>query len=488
MEHYDNLMVLKGIGKVGNINVGLSIEPDTSLSMGLEVNYDRWDLLNDIHQTNIFDYKTTPDERIDLGNQRGELENELWVNYSLEKNLKSDRILKVSLTTGGEDETNFTKSEEVANEAFPDVIEQFLLSSDETETQRYYQGKIDFETPSFKGGTLEAGIKTDFIRYNILQKAVLRSNTITLPDNDFSMDMQKLGIYVLQNHQIKKLEYALGLRLEQFSSEAIQHSDETTFTQDYTRLFPSVQFNYLMPDQDHTLGFNYTRRINRPGFFDLNPFISYEDPLNLETGNPALRPEIADLYELNYHLGLDKTSMDVTLYSRSTTDAIQSIVNILDENRSLSTYVNIGEETSQGVEMQLEYRLNKIFKTTGTFVLGQQQYTDLGNEISYNNQKTWSMRLKQRFQLKNDWKIELTETYRAPRYQIQEKVHEMYYMNLAISKKFNNKRGSFSLGVSDLFNTRQYKYSLLTSEFEVEKRYKWQTRQIKLGLRYKIVS
>jgi len=372
--------------------------------------------------------------------------------------------------------------------SLPATVQQFLLSSDETEKQRYFQGKADFEAPFFNFGKLQTGIKADFIKYTILQKAVLRSETIILPDNDFNMDMQKLGIYLLQRHQIKKLDYSLGLRMEQFSSEALQQSNQSTFTQDYLRFFPSIQFNYLLPDNSHTIGFNYTRRINRPGFFDLNPFISYEDPLNLETGNPALRPEIANLYELTYHKEMNKLSFDLTLYRRKTRDVIQEYITALGNDQTLSSSINIGEQTHQGLEGQLEYRLNKVIRTTATFVFSEVAYRDLAYEINFEKATSWNTRLKQQFILPHQWKIEWTATYRAPRYQAQKKSHEQFYMDFVVNKKINNKKGSISIGIRDIFNTREYIYSLYTPNFEVKKNYKWQTRQITLGLRYNIFN
>jgi len=302
------------------------------------------------------------------------------------------------------------------------------------------------------------------------------------------MDMQKLGFYVIQKKRVKKLEYAVGLRLEQFSSKALQQSDNSNFTQKYIRLFPSVQLNYLRADHEQTIGLNYTRRINRPGFFDLNPYVSYGDPLNLETGNPSLEPEIADLLEVNYHQEWKSISMDLTLYNRRTSNSIQPIVQPIDNNRTLETSVNIGSENSSGVEAQLEYSANKIFKTSGSFVLAQYKYEAPENEISYNKQTTWSVRTKQEFRLNNNWKIEISETYRAPAYQIQQKRHEVFYVNIGIGKKFNNKRGSLSLSVRDVFNTRIHRVSLLTSNFEIEKTDKWQTRQITLGLKYLVLN
>ena len=474
---------------VGNFNMGVSLEPDSTLSMTLELNYDYWDFKGDSEQSSQFIFKNEETKSIELTNRQKELENELWLNYSFEKEWKSERILELSLTTGGEDENNFTQSPSDLNLTdFPTALQQFLLKSDERESQRYYQGKLNFKAPFFKFGSMETGLKADFIQYNILQKVQLRSSTIPLPDNDFSMDMQKLGIYFLQTHQLKKLEYSLGARMEQFSSKAIQRASQNTFTQKYLRLFPSIQLHYLMPDKSHHIGLNYTRRINRPGFFSLNPFVSYEDPLNLRTGNPGLRPEIADLYELNYHKSMDKWEVDVTFYRRETADAILSTVASIDNDQSLSKPVNFAQQSNQGLEAQLEYRPHSSIKAMATFVWGQVKFLDNENLIQFHKNNIWNVRFQQQFKLANNWKIDLVETYRAPRFGAQTKTQEVFYMNLGIGKKFKNKKGSFSLSVRDIFNTRQRVMLLQTPDFELKRSYKWQTRQITLGLRYLIFN
>jgi len=488
LQRYESRSTQSGLGNISNALLGFSVEPDSTTSIGLEVNFDRWDLESVNEQQQLFDYRSSDNKTIEIPNERKETEDELWMNLSLEKKLRKKQILKLSLTAGGENETNFTNSDAIDLTDLLSNAQQFLQSSDETESQRYYHGKVDYEFPFFNWGTIEAGMKADFIQYHIFQKIELRSDTILLPDNDFNMDMQKLGLYLIQKNQVKSLEYALGLRLEQFSSKAFQQADKSTFTQKYIRLFPSIQVNYLIADHEQTVGLNYTRRINRPGFFDLNPYVSYEDPLNLETGNPDLEPEIADLLEINYHQEWNPVSLDLTLYNRKTSHSIQSIVEPIDNNRTLETSVNIGSENSSGIEAMLEYRANKIFKTSGSFVLTQNKYEDAENEISYNKQSTWSVRMKQEFKLKNNWKIAFSEIYRAPSFQIQQKRHEVLYINIGIGKKFNNKRGAFSLSVRDVFNTRIHRVSLLTSDFEIERSYKWQTRQVTLGFKYIIID
>jgi len=486
LQNYENTTTQDGLGSVSNAQIGFSMEPDSTTSIGLELNFDRWDLTREVEQRNFFDYITLPDQEIILPVITTELENELWVNLSFDKKFTKKKKLNISFIAGGEDETNTSLSDDIDLNGFPDNVQQFLRRSHTDETQRYYNGKIDYETPFLNWGSLEMGAKLDLINYNIFQIVELRSDDITIPNNDFNMDMQKLGLYLIQRKKFKKLEYALGLRMEQFSSDALQKSNNNRFLQDYTRLFPSAQINYLISEEKQTFGINYTRRINRPGFFDLNPFVSYDDPLNLRTGNPALRPEIADLLELNYHQEWKRINLDLTIFQRTTTDAIQSIASFINGNTTLQTSVNIGKQKNKGIEAQFVYRPFKDFKTTNTFTLAQNSFEDNENIISYNQQTNWSLKLRQQWQLKNNWKIELTEVYRAPSYQIQLKRQRQYYMHFTLSKKFNNKKGSLSLSVSDIFNTRDYAESILTNNFEITRRWKWQTRQITLGLRYTI--
>jgi len=191
LQRYENLTNQKGVGNVSNALIGFSFEPDSTSSFGLEANFSRWDMLDEITQVNNFEYRSLENESISLLSDRGEIENELWVNLSYEKTFHKKLNLKISLTAGGEDELNFTRSEDLELFGLALNAQQFILSSDELENQRYYQGNVDYELPLSKWGTLQAGLKLDIIKYHIFQKLELQSDVLDLPDNDFDMDMNK---------------------------------------------------------------------------------------------------------------------------------------------------------------------------------------------------------------------------------------------------------------------------------------------------------
>ncbi len=488
LEGFESSMRSNGLGTISNALLGFSMAPDSSSSISLEVNYDRWDLEMDNEQVQVFDYRNAERQTVATPNQRLEVEDELWINLSLEKEFEKEQVLQASLTAGGENEQNSSSTEPLDFANLPVRAQQFLQSSDEQESQRYLTGKIDYEWPISEWGTIEAGLKADFVRYDMLQEIVLRSDTIAVPDNDFDMEMRKLGAFLLHKHSIGNLEFAFGLRLEQFVSESQQRADQSSHRLQYRRLFPSAQLNYLFRAQEQTLGLSYTKRIKRPGFFDLNPYISYEDPLNLETGNPLLEPEIANLFELNFHQEWNSVTMDMSLYHRTTKQSIQSILQGMDNNRTLASRTNIGSELSQGLEAQVEWRPNQRLKTSATFLLAQNNFEAPENEISYDKRSTYSIALKQELRLKGNWKLELSETYRAPSYQMQEQSHEVFYINFGAQRKFKDGRGAFTVSVRDILNTREYVVSLSRTDLEVQRTYKWQTRQIAIGLKYVLVD
>ena len=487
LEHYENRIVQNGLGLVSNVLIELSYAFDSTSTIGLDVNYDRWDLHNEIDQLGRFDYVNRPSELVINPFVQNELEDELWVNLAFEKQFQQQK-LTFDATVGGENETNFFETGEVGIEGNSSHTAQFLKASQEKEAQRNFQTRLNYEAPLRNWGTLEAGFKTDFVRYDILQTVQLHSNTLSIPDNDFSADLRKVGVYALQKREGQKLEYALGLRWEHFNSHTFQKANQVSFRQRFNRFFPSAQFNYLLDGRKHLLGLNYTRRINIPGFFDLNPYIAYEDPLNLSTGNPALRPEIADLFEFNYQKQWEKLNVELTLYQRFTNDAIQSVIATLDSTQTLAQPANIGIESNGGLETQIVYRPAKWLKASIGFAVSRNTFQADNHDVTYRGQYSWGIQMRQKFFLTNYWKVVVAGFYNGPSFQIQERTHENYYLNLGINKKLKNKRGTFSLAVRDVFNTRVYRYSLVTSELEVNHSAKWQTRQVVLGFSYTLLD
>lgn len=486
LRRYENLTFSKGEGLTREINAGVSYEPDTSFSMGLELTYLRWNDEAGQSQVGIFEDRSSNSTSIRLANAWFELEDEISLTLSSEKKLSGDQSLKFQFTGGGENETNRTHFN-TANVNISDTpILQSVRSSNETEDQRYYQTKLDYSKQLMEGITLEAGIVMDVFNININQDlAFFESGDI---DNRFKIEMDKYGGYALIENKRTRFEYALGLRYEQFSSTSLEKSTDSTFTQRFKNLFPSFQWKYSLGTSDHSLGFNFTRRINRPSFWEVSPFLSYTDPLNLETGNPYLRPEFAYLYEMTFSGSWGQLAVDITGFRRTTKDIIQRTTSSIGENRLLISFANFGTQHADGIEINTLFDVSEKIALEANGSTYRTLFEDAIQAIFFQERWNWQIRFKQRFRLEHNWTIDLTQYYRAPRYGSQSVSLSQYYLNLGIQKSFNQKRGIATLSFTDVFDSRVFGSRIVGENFNLVNNYKFQTRALRLSLRYKILD
>jgi outer membrane receptor protein involved in Fe transport len=489
LEAYQNLIESNGINLRTNLDAGVSFQPDSLTTIDLELNYTRWDDDDDALQTNRLRYRDSrPDEEFINKSERQELENEATVSLSMLKKFKQGQKVSFLLSAGGEDEDNSTRFDELDNSQIPEIAQNFLRTSLEEESQRLYQIKADYETPFFDFGDFETGFKLDFIEYDILQQITFQDEELNIADNDFEIEQEKYGVYFIQKNKFNQFEYALGVRFEHFESDGFQQSTQEPFQQRNTRLFPSLNMLYRFKAPQHSVGISFSQRINRPGFFDVNPFISFTDPVNLQTGNPNLEPEIATLLETNYQFKIGSFNTDLTGFYKHTDEVIQAIANDIGNGQTLQTLTNFDSREDLGLEMLLSFKNTGIFSSNATFNLTHSKFRDIDTTISFNNATAWGFRTDQRIQTKNNWMVEFVQTYRAPRFEPQRETKSQFYIDINLSKKFNNGKASISLNARDIFDTRDFENEIVLDDVRLDRRFKFQTRRITLSLKYRILE
>lgn len=487
LRRYENLVSGLGRGRTTHITTGITYDHDTTFSVNMEFNYWRWIDPEDREQVNNFLYSDDSRQQIRIANYSRELEDEITFSLSLDKRWSDEHELKFLINAGGEDEGNTAFYNLGGTNLTGTPLSQSINSSEETENQRIYQLTLDYTRPFFGFGSLETGGKFDYIDYDISQSLDFVSDALFLPQNDFGIILKKYAYYAIHQKKWSKFEYGIGARLEHFSTEANQLSIGAFNEQSVTKLFPSVQLLYRH-NNEHHLAFNYSKRINRPGFFDLNPFVSFTDPLVLSTGNPNLEPEFADSYELSYQLNKDNLSLEATGFSRVTTNLIQQTVTQFDEDRLLLSYANYGKRVNNGIELSSMVQVLKILELSGDFSLYNTSFqSNEGDvEVRFNDQTTWQLSTRQRLTLSDDLTVELSQNYRAPRIGVQTRDLEYYYVNAALRKSFGNNRAVLTLNFQDIFDTRIFNSEVKGEDFLINNSYKFQTRRLTLELRYKL--
>lgn len=176
--------------------------------------------------------------------------------------------------------------------------------------------------------------------------------------NSFDYDQSIHALFGTLVFPVGKLDAQAGLRLEQVGTELNQVTDALRFENDYFRLYPTLHLGYPLSKHEQ-LKASYSRRIQRPSPQDLNPYAFYIDPQNLRAGNPALRPEVTDSFELGWQRRKAGTFWSLTGFYRRSRGGVTDILSDLGGGVFLTTRANLATAERAGVEALANGKLSK---------------------------------------------------------------------------------------------------------------------------------
>lgn len=256
------------------------------------------------------------------------------------------------------------------------------------------------------------------------------------------------------------LDVSGGLRYERTETKAGFSKAPGTAIPGYNTFAPSLTLSHSFEDEQ-MLKITYTRRVHRPDYRSLNPYVNAGDPKNLSRGNPFLQPEIANNIDLTYSKSFEKGAAlnAVLFYHRSDHDIQPFVVyypsfqlgDSVYTNVSVSTPMNVGSENNYGLNIygsvplgrKLNLRTNLSFFdryiTTGT--LGGQSVT------SFN----YRLNLNATYQLSNTFVLEFFGNFNSARNEIQGRYPSFTSYNFAFRKQFWNKKGSLAFTATNPF-------------------------------------
>lgn len=230
---------------------------------------------------------------------------------------------------------------------------------------------IDFELPlSF--GKLETGGAYTQINNNTSITYFDSNNNIDYSQsNRFEYTEKTLAAYIsFQKDWSKKWSSKLGLRFENTDIQGYSPTLQITNKNNYAKLFPTLFVSYN-PNDNHSFSVSYSKRLDRPSFYDLNPFRYYSDAYNYISGNPSLLPTYTNALELSYTL---KNNLNFIAYGNYITDGI-SYLNELDaKNAFVSHPVNNYTQKKAGLIGSYTW---KVFKWNSLYIAADGYYTDL---------------------------------------------------------------------------------------------------------------
>ncbi|WP_428149869.1 TonB-dependent receptor domain-containing protein [Brevundimonas sp.] len=199
---------------------------------------------------------------------------------------------------------------------------------------------------------------------NVVRRGTPTGLPVVVPGltNRFEADQTVHALYATWERPFgEKLSAQFGLRLEQADIEVNSITSGVHASQDYFRAYPTLHLQYQLAETQ-TLRGSYSRRIQRPAPFQLNPFVAYVDPLNLRSGNATLEPQETDAFELQWQMRAGQTFYQATAYYRDTTRAFTEIATDVGGGVLLTRPENLGARRDTGVEAVANGRLTSTLR------------------------------------------------------------------------------------------------------------------------------
>ena len=390
-------------------------------------------------------------------------------------------------STSNEDEINYYTQ----NNILP-IYNTPEQKSNNTSHFKNFTFQSDYIHPLAEKTRLDAGIKymmrTTDDDYSFFNEDTITNDFLndTNYSNHFIYTDQVYAAYTTLSKEWKKFSFQVGLRAEQTFQDGNQKTMNSEYTHDYFSLFPSLHTSYSLP-KENKLQISYSRRINRPSIHSMNPFVDASDPLTRRTGNPYLKPEYINSYEVGHIKDWKKLSLTSSVFYKQTLDVI-SRYRIIDTTGVLTVMpINVAKAESYGLDFIISYSPAKFIRLSGDFswfktsITGSNLDTDLTSDIlSYNGKLNASLFLPKNFSFQANFRIE------GPSVMAQAIRKEFYTVDAGLRKDFKNKKISLSLRFSDIFNTMSFRIETDDESLKSQMEFKRQSQVVYFTLSYRI--
>ena len=376
--------------------------------------------------------------------------------------------------------------------AFQPLGDALQETTSDLQKQKNLSAQVDYVHPFGKESKLEMGAKTnwrlidaDFDRYvedPFLEILILDPNAT----NEFIYDDQVHAAYISYGNKIGKWGYMAGLRAEQTFTFINLKNNDPQIENDYLDFFPSVFLSREF-SKKQTVQLSYSRRINRPRYRALIPSADFSDPLNLRTGNPFLKPEYTDAFELGYMRYIKNVTVNSTVYYRRTNDVITRFRTLRPDGVSVLSFENLAVSDNYGAELVFAGQLLKWLRinASGNIFWNETKGPNLGQELS-SNFVGYFGRLGLNIALPYKIDMQVMSNYRGPMESPTGRMLDMFFMDAGFQKNILKNQGTVTLRISDPFDTGKFRYENFGPGFKINGSFNRNQQAVFLGFTYRI--
>lgn len=348
--------------------------------------------------------------------------------------------------------------------------------------------KVDYVFPFKRGLKFETGIKSSWVKTNnnLIFEEMISNDWQNDPkkSNQFIYKENINAAYINAGKEFKTTSIQVGLRAEQTNSNGNSITLDKVVDRSYIDYFPTFFINQNI-GKNHSMSISYSRRIDRPEYDNLNPFVFYLDAYTFSEGNPFLNPQYTNSFELGY---VFKKKYSATLSYTLTNDAIVQVILPRNEVKSLfQTWANLAKQTNYGLNLNIPVAFTKWWNSNNNinvFFMGFES-PDIGGQILKNGRVTGQLKSQHTFALGKGFNAELNADYQSPMDYGTFKIQSQYNIDAGVGKSLINKKANVKFALSDIFNTRRNKISSGLTGLTYNVNQKNETRIARLSFTYR---
>lgn len=460
--------------------IGLSVTyQNTTRSRGEQIDSRAFDVNNTLTSYSINDYNVdSKNNTLDLA-----------LNHSFKfKNPKQTLTTDAIYSQNNNEENGFTEETyySPANQNPGLILESSTINDKDLSLQS------DYVHPFTETSKLETGYKIRYRDkkndYSNREYDYTLNQFVTNPNltNNFEYRDVVSAAYLQYSGALGIFSYTAGTRIEHTNTKSLLKLNNSESKSSYTDIFPSANISAKL-GKSNEMQVSYSRRIRRPGMWELNPFVNAADPNNYFSGNPNLKPEYTDSYELSLIQYLPGTSLTPTLFYRYTRDLISRTREYIDSNTTLTTFVNYSNQKSYGAELIFNSQPLKFWSINGSLSYYKTEIDASNISSAYVNEgSTWSGRISSSLFLPYQLSLQLSYFYSGDILAAQATVEPFSSFDASLRKELFEGRLTATLKVNDVFNTLKFKVNINNDlNYREQFERKRDTRVITFGLSYK---
>lgn len=438
-------------------------------SLGMDYDLDKENTLSLV--TNVFYYERNLNStsNLDFYNSSNEITSNF---FSRNENPRSGLNLDGTLTYSkrfkekGRDFTtfiNYSSRNENDETKYKSVVSNTTSEQNKKSNYRFNFANFqsDYVHPFGEKSKLETGVKSNSRFINGVYSFRYLDNTnqwlpVSGKDNNVNYKDVISAAYGEYSGEYKNFSYKGGLRGEYSYIKFDIQNETQKYDNNYFDLFPSISLSQKLGIENQFQA-SYSRRINRPNLFFLNPFVDQIDAYTVRSGNPYLEPEYTNSYELGYTRSLKFATLTLSGFYRDTKNPVNFVTSVDTNGVSTMKPENVGQSKTYGMELIAQGGLAKWWTLNGNLSYFNTHIFE--NNSLFNFDKTfnaWSARFSTNAAIPNLFDVQLSYFYFGKQLSAQGTIEPMQMMNIAIQKSLFEKKIVLGFRVNDILNQQRF--------------------------------